>query len=645
MTGAAAAVASADDSTSPRQAAGVSRTVRAGFAHHQAGRLDRAEALYRRALAKDPDQADALHLLGVVAYQCGRIGSAIELIERALPALPDLPDAHLNYGNALRDAGRAAQAVESYRRAVALRPDYGMAHSNLARVLVEQHAYAAGLESARRAIELIPDFLGAWVNCAGALLGLERYAEAEAPLRRALELMPERAETHSDLGAVLTKLLRLDEALACHRQAIALNPDDAAIRYALGATLYRAEDLPGSEASFRRALALAPNFARPWHGLGNVLRTLGRFEEAQSCFRRALELDPNLPDVHRSLAVIGQQAGDDAELQILQAVLADPERPASNRIAAGFALGTLLDNADRYDEAFPFFAEANALYRRQQADAGERFDPEALRRDVDGLIGQCTPALFSAMAGWGNLSQTPVFIVGMPRSGTSLVEQIAASHSRVFGAGERRELSRISDALAAHNRGKPVAQWDAASARRLADEHVAHLGALGGGAARVIDKMPDNVFTLWLIAALFPAARIVLCQRDPRDICLSCYFHWFAEGNLFAYDLVDCGLRAIEVERIATHWLRVLPLEMLAIDYEELVEDPEGESRRLIEFLGLDWEPACLDFHRTERPVFTASSWQVRQPLFTRSAGRWRHYERHLSPLLQVLAEAGAEPD
>lgn len=350
-------------------------------------------------------------------------------------------------------------------------------------------------------------------------------------------------------------------------------------------------------------------------------------------------------EAHRSLAATGQQAEDDAQLGRLRALLASPERPAAERASAGFAAGTLLDNADRYDEAFPCFAEANALHRQLRADAGERFDPEAFQREVDDLINLGTPALFSAMASWGNPSDMPVFIVGMPRSGTTLVEQIAASHSRVFGAGELREINRIVNAMVAHNSGRPIAKWEAVFARQLADQHVAHLQQLGGGAVRVIDKMPDNVLLLWVIAALFPSARVILCQRDRRDICLSCYFHWFREGNLFAYDLADCGLRALEVERLSTHWLRVLPLEMLVIDYEELVADLEGESRRLIEFLGLDWEPACLDFYRTERPVFTASSWQVRQPLYGRSVGRWRHYERHLGPLLSVLAQGGAEPD
>jgi tetratricopeptide (TPR) repeat protein len=544
----------------------------------------------------------------------------------------------------MQKAGRLAEAVESYRRAIALNPDYGMAHSNLGSALNDQRLFEAGLESATRAVELLPDFMGPQVNCATALIGLERFGEAEAPLRRALDLVPDRAETHRDLGVVLAQLGRFEEAVACHQRALALKPDDMTMHYALGTTLYRADDAAGSEASFRRTLSLAPNYAAAWHGLGTVLRVSGHFEEALSCFRRALELDPDLPQAHGSLARTGQQASDEAQLQRLGEILASRERPASDRIVAGFALGALLDNADRYDEAFPCFAEANALHREQQAAAGERFDAEAMRGEVDRQIKICTPALFAAVAAWGNPSDMPVFIVGMPRSGTSLVEQIAASHSRVLGAGERKDINGIWDALTAHNGIKPTAEWDAVFARQLADQHVAHLYVLGGGAARVIDKMPDNIFFLWLIAALFPSARVILCQRDLRDICLSCYFHRFTEGNPFTYDLADCGLRALEIERLSTHWLRVLPLEMLAIDYEELVADLEGESRRLIEFLGLDWEPACLDFHRTERPVFTASNWQVRQPLYTRSVGRWQCYERHLGPLLEVLAKGGWNP-
>jgi hypothetical protein len=229
----------------------------------------------------------------------------------------------------------------------------------------------------------------------------------------------------------------------------------------------------------------------------------------------------------------------------------------------------------------------------------------------------------------------------MPRSGASLIDQIMASHSRVFGAGERKEIARICEAVQTHNRDKPIEEWDMDFARGLADEHLAHLQELSSGAARITDKMPDNILHLGVIAVLFPGARIIFCRRDARDICLSCYFQRFDEGHAFTYDLADCGRRLLDVERLATHWQRVLPLSMLTVEYEELIANPEPESRRLIEFLGLEWEPACLEFHRTARPVFTASIWQVRRPIYSRSVGRWRHYERHLGPLLEVLGQEG----
>jgi Tfp pilus assembly protein PilF len=443
--------------------------------------------------------------------------------------------------------------------------------------------------------------------------------------------------TDSHLGAVLTELGRFDEAMTCHQRAIALQPGDALLHHALGRTLLQARELEASEASYRRALSLDRNLAQAWHRLGKTLLVRGRLGEALSCLQRAIAIDPDLAEAHEALAYAGQRAGE-TQLRRLGALLADPDRPLSDRIAAGFAAGGFLDNAGRYDEAFPHFAAANALHRQQLAEAGERFDPDALAREVDGVIARSTPELLSAAAGWGNPSELPVFIVGMPRSGTSLVEQIAASHSQVLGRGERKDIFRIADAVLARNHARPIEEWDMEFARQLADQHIAHLRRPAGRAWRATDKMPDNVLHLGIIAVLFPAARIIFCRRDARDTCLSCFFQRFGEGNAFAYDLADCARRLVEIERLANHWRRVLPLPMLTVDYEALIADPEGEARRLIEFLGLDWEPACLEFHRAERPVFSASLWQVREPIFNHSVGRWRHYERHLQPLFEVLA-------
>jgi hypothetical protein len=251
-----------------------------------------------------------------------------------------------------------------------------------------------------------------------------------------------------------------------------------------------------------------------------------------------------------------------------------------------------------------------------------------------------TPQFFAERQSWGERSDLPVFIVGMPRSGTTLVEQIAASHRAVFGAGELPDIGRLAASLA---QGKDLAAaegWTADAITAMAKAHLDHLRALGGDRRRVIDKMPGNVFHLGLIALMFPQARVIFCRRDPRDNCLSCYFQHFSKHHLlYTYDLADCGHQYLATDHLTSHWLKALPLRMLEVSYEELVADQEGQSRRLIDFLGLPWDPTCLEYYRTERTVVTASVWQVRQPIYTRSVARWRHYEQHLGPLLDVLAQ------
>jgi tetratricopeptide (TPR) repeat protein len=632
-------MAARDNRNSARRTADNSGDLETAFAHHQAGRLDRAEALYRKVLQRAPDDVNALNLLGVIAHERGRHEYAVQLSSRAVARMPEFAEAHMNLGRTLRELGRLDEAAASCRRAIVLKPDFAAAHCNLSIIYNLQGAFEAALESAGRAIELMPELTEAHLNLAAALVGQRRFAEAETAYRSALAQHPDSAEILCDLGRVLIELRRVDEAVACHRRAVELKPDSAIVHLMLGGTLLQAGDPHAGEESCRRATALDPNLATGWSGLGQVLRPLGRFDEALSCFQHALELDPDLPDAHAGLALIGKSADDEGQIQRLRALLVSPEHLSELRIEAGFAAGMLLDNADRYDEAFACFSEANSLYRRLLAASGTLFDRAALRQQVDTLIESSTPELYSAISGSGNPSQVPVFIVGMPRSGTSLVEQIAATHSCVSGGGELKDIAGIVDALQAHGRDRPADQLDPDLARRLADDHVAHLESLGGGAARVVDKLPDNIFNAGLIAVLFPQSRIIFCRRDPRDICLSCYFRRLDPSLTWSYDLVDCGLRALEVERLANHWRKVLPLRMLTIDYEALVADLEGESRRLIEFLGLEWEPACLDFYKTDRPILTGSAWQVRQPLFNRSVGRWRKYERHLGPLLEVLAE------
>ncbi len=613
--------------------------LRAAHEHHQAGRLDEAAALYDKVLLEVPGLGDPLHLLGQIALARGQAHRAAELISQAIEDLPEeFAEPQLNLGNAFVALRQFAEAEACYRRALVIDPDLAEAHSNLAGVLNEQGKHAEAAESASAAVLLAPGLAKAHLNQAAALRPLRRYDEAEAALRQALTLEPNRAATWMDLANVLGQLRRDGEAVPLHEKALELQPNDPMLHSAFAATLVRLGHADAAIAHATRATELAPKWSEAWMWLGGAELALGRFDDAQSRFRRALELDPDRVDAHWNLMFTGRQSGGGPERALLEAKLARPDMPVSDRIAAGFSLGKMCDDADEYDAAFAAYADANKLLRAERAALGQQFDGDALTKRIDRLISDHPPGVFRLVVHWGNGSELPVFVVGMPRSGTTLVEQIAASHSQVFGAGELPHIQQIGRAMGEHNRGRRrMVDWDPMHARQQADRHLRHLRELGGVAARVIDKAPDNVFMVGLIGALYPGARIIVVERDLRDCCLSNYFQFFTNGNVFSFDLHDCGVRARETARLVKHWQQILPHRLMTIQYEDLVADLEGNARRLIDFLGLEWEPACLDFHRTERAVLTASQWQVRQPIYTRSAGRWQHYEKHLEPLLAGL--------
>jgi tetratricopeptide (TPR) repeat protein len=478
-----------------------------------------------------------------------------------------------------------------------------------------------------------------------ALAGVGRSLDAARHFQQADRLRPDHPATLTNLALLLSQLDQHDAARACILRAVDLLPDDAASILALAIVLYRAGDILAAIPAHRQAVALAPNNPIAWTALGDCLLAVGQTDEAIVSFRQALALDPEQLAASRSLAACGRPGTAAQDIDRLAGRLDRADLPTHDRITAGFALGQILDTEDRFDEAFARFAAANALVLETQANAGHRFDAAAFDAAIDRLIAQVTPEFLARAAAWGSPSTLPVFVIGMPRSGSTLVEQIAASHSQVLGVGESKALGHAIDALAQASAPRAPIDWDAAAVRGLADRHLARLAALAGGAdsgiTRVVDKMLDNVFHLGLIAVLFPHARVIICRRDARDVCLSCYFHQFADQNLYTYDLVDCAGRARAIERLIAHWRSVLTLPMHEVVYESLIAQPTEEIWRLIDFLGLEREPACLEAHRTERVVTTTSAWQVRQPINAQSVGRWRRYRRHLSRMLEVLGESG----
>ena len=616
----------------------------AAIASHQARDLDRAEQLYRNVLRADPHHAEALSLLGVILQDRGAVDESIELISRALEVDPDYPDALANIARGFNLAGQPERASEAARKAAELDPSLGEAWLQLGRAAIDLRHYQEALDALREATAHFPRSveINAGIAYSAYHLGLHDVA-AEA-YQIVLEIQPDKIDALVNLGATYCQLDRLDEALAAHRKAAAIAPDDATALAALAATLHRLHEPVEFVPVCHRFLNLAPPTADVLMILASGQMWLGHLDAAVASCEAALRLNPDHIAARQLLARLKPDTLDDRTVALFREQLNDTSIPVHERAPAGFAIATALDTAGDFDAAFKMYQASNTLYREAARAAGKVYDADEFRSYVDWCRTQFTPARFAEFRALGSTSELPVFVVGLPRSGTSLIEQIAASHPRVFGAGE---LLDVADMLKRINKIPayiPLQQWDREQPRLEAGQYVSRLKSLGGDVDRVIDKMPDNVKALGQIRVLFPDARIIICHRDLRDVCVSCFTTPFGEGLTWALDIEDCARQAVETRRLMDHWRQVLPGPVLEISYEALVADMEAESRRLIAFLGLDWDPACLEFHQTERTVTTASALQVRQPIYTSSIGKWRRYEAHLGPMLRILGESGASP-
>ncbi len=497
----------------------------------------------------------------------------------------------------------------------------------------QQGNLAAAVSAYRQVLHHEPGHFDAMRLLGELLLSQGHTRESLALLNQLVALHPRNFLAHQTLGDACRLSGQLETALACYRNTLALRPGFAAAHHGLGLVLRRAEREREAAENFRQALAAEPDWAEAWKDLGLTLAMLGELPEAEAALKRATALRPNFGEAQRHLAAIRRDTATEAESAALLACAADPGQPPAEKVELLFALGRQEDKAGRHAAAFTHFAAANALLRAQQAAAGMGFNRARLSQDIDKLTATFSPAFFATPRAPGSTSEAPVFILGMPRAGSTLFEQIAASHSQVFGAGECFGIG----AAAARIGWAPSAAWTPDALRAEAETYLRAQQAKAGAAARIIDKMPDNIFQLGLIAALFPQARVIFCARDPRDTILSCFFQHFSQPLAYDTDLADCAFRLREIARLTRHWQNVLPLRHITLSYEAVLAAPEAESRRLISFLGLDWEPRCLDFHQSTRAVRSASWAQVRQPLYQSSAGRWRHYAAHLQNLVQDL--------
>lgn len=601
-------------------------------AHHQAGRLDRAEALYQRVMQKMPGLAEPPYLVGTIAFDRGRHAYALQLADEALRAKKDFAPAFLLRGNALAELGRHAEAETAWRRVVELAPEDPAAHVNLALRLCETSAPDAALAHAQQALATDPSLFRAHYAAGLAMRQLNDPNGADAAFSLGLRLAPSNIDLLREHGQVLALLGRTKQAITTLERALELSPRDPDLRRCHANALLDDGNLSAAETALRTLVADAPSPAS-WHALGEMLRTTGYFEAAAQAYREALVIAPLAADALAGLASIKAPLlpGD---VTTLEHAARNADQPTASRASLLHAMGRRHEGAEQHDQAFARHAEANALVRNEILAAGKGFDPARLAAEVDAIIASWTPSAIARLSSKAPHDQRPVFIVGLPRSGSTLVEQIIASHPDAYGSGERPDIATITSQL--RTLGPPDSLEPTMTAA-MATSHLDSLYKRHISATRIIDKQLDNLFHLGVIGALFPGARVLLCQRDLRDQGLSCFFQEFLGPQNEYLDLTDIGQRAVQTERLARHWLANPPVPMLPVRYEDVVNDLEGQARTIIEFLGLPWHPACLDFHHTVRRVTTSSAWQVRQPLYDRSVGRWRLYASHLTPLLDII--------
>jgi tetratricopeptide (TPR) repeat protein len=603
-------------------------------------RHEEAAAYYERALAFRPGMLDAQFGLAACLQACGRHEAAISGYQYILTAQPAHAEANYGLATQLAHLGRFDEAAAKYRAAIAADPDFAEASYGLGNLLAHGNTLEEAVRCFLQAIDIDPEYVDARLALGTTLSRLHRDDEAMAAFRIVLAAEPGHPEAHCGVGTLLDGQRRHVEAIEHYLAALARNPDYVDAMAGLANSMKKLGRHAEALAPARRVVALQPNSASAAGLLASILAEMGSLDEAQALFRRAVELAPDRPEFGYYVVQMAKVQPGDAALKALEAALRRiASLSAREQCLLHFALAKAYDDLGEQDRGFEYLLKGNKI-KRSETEYNEAGTLRAIAR----IPSVFTAELMTVRKDLGDPSPVPVFVVGMPRSGTTLVEQTLASHAAVFGAGERPELSQAIRRLRAEPFGvvypEAVRSMTDEAFRRMGAEYVAALQTLSPSTARIVDKTPSNFLYLGLIHLILPNARIIHVQRDPVDTCLSCFSKLFWGEQPFSYDLAELGRYYRSYQRLMAHWRAILPADvMLEVKYEAMVQDFETQARRIVAHCGLQWDSACLQFYKTSRPVQTASMVQVRQPIYHTSVGRWRPDAALLRPLMEGLAD------
>jgi tetratricopeptide (TPR) repeat protein len=638
----------------------------------RAGNAASAERALRELEAQRPGEPNCLWLLGAALLDKDKIPESIAVLEGVLAHAPDFADARVDLARAYRRAGRAAQAREEVRRVLEQLPHHPRAWLAYADVLVDLEQYAdarvayerarltdperARVEEAtaalsaddrRKSERLFREILQRDASHVAALVGLAALSlaadvprDAERLLRHALRQSEHMPLVWRGLGPALLALGRPSEAEAAARRVLKIEPENPQSWITLGWVATRLLRQQQALEAYEHAARLKPDEVRLRLSIGHAQKTLGRRAESEAAYKASLAMDPGMAEAYWSLADLKNYTFSDAEVAALRSLIASDKRDRVNEAQLHFALGKALEQRQQYAQAFASYERGNAL-----RGLDKPFDIENFERRCARIRTFFDTDFFRARAGAGDSSRAPIFIVGLPRSGSTLVEQILASHPRVEGTMELPNIIAIThqfDDMVAGRDGYPetVATAPPGLLSALGSRYLEETTALRSGREHFTDKLPNNFSHIGLIHAILPGATIIDARRHPMDACFSTFKQHFAVGQTFSYSLETLGRYYRCYLSLMEHWDQVLPGKVLHVQYEQLVASPEVNIRRLLAHCGLEFEPACLRFHETRRAVRTASAEQVRQPLYRSGVGYWRHFEQELEPLRVALGDA-----
>ena len=591
------------------------------------------------ALASTPGDTDVLNNLVITLLQTGCWKYAEQLCRDALIINTTEASIHANLGNCLLNRGEFDKALECFQAALQLNRSQPEVLYHASKALHAMCQTREAISALREAILLNPNESKYYTALGECLHREDKFDAAEHVYRRAMVIDPYNASVLNGLANVLTSKRQFAESIQYYQRAVSLEGTNLDVRLNLAHALVEIGDLDEAWRQCELIVEADPDYVGPYLCMGTIKRIMGSGEEAAELFRTAIRRNPRVGYCYRQLTSAKTLTQDDPEIPEMKRLLADDRLANSERVELHFALGKAYEDLQEYDLSFEHLAKANRMHRdRLNFDVSMHMK---LMSRVTSIFSE--DFIRNPNLPFGSGSECPVFIVGVPRSGTTLVEQIIASHPQAAAGGETGALIDVVTTELPKIIGLGIEFPECSrairspDAKQIASMYLERLTEHTPHARRVTDKLPLNFILVGIISILFPQAKIIHCRRDPVDTCLSCFFQMFANGHEYTYDLIEMGRWYQAYEAMMSHWRQVLPDRMLEIQYEDLVANQEAKTRKIVDHIGLPWDDRCLSYYENRQPVQTASNVQVKQPIFTTSIGRSEPYKKHLQPLLQAL--------